>query len=188
MMLQNSAPLAAEEQALSNSISQLAASVYQDIQALGGLDVAVQATVVQGLTAKVQDQLRKYKSLLSDLQHAAEEQETPEQTQRVANVLARHQTDYDSIHKAFQTARISYTRRKEQSYVQQRQELIGSVDFSQRQQQIASEQEAEHRAQDVTASLRRTRQLMAQNLEQTHGNISVIGVLGFGIEHTHTVV
>ena len=76
MMLQNSAPLAVEEQALSNSITQLAASVYQDIQALGGLDVAVQTTVLQGITAKVQDQLRRYRSLLSDLQHAAEEQET----------------------------------------------------------------------------------------------------------------
>jgi hypothetical protein len=57
----------------------------------------------------------------------------------------------------------------------QRQELIGSPDFSQRQRKIASEQDALLGAQDVTASLRRTKQLMAQNLEQTHGNISVIG-------------
>lgn len=75
-MVVNSAPLATEEQALSNSISQLAANVYQATQALRALDVAVQSTVVQGLTAKVQEQLRHYRSLLSDLQHAAEEQET----------------------------------------------------------------------------------------------------------------
>jgi hypothetical protein len=60
----------------------------------------------------------------------------------------------------------------------QRQELIGSPDFSQRQRKIASEQDALLGAQDVTASLRRTKQLMAQNLEQTHGNISVIGGWG----------
>lgn len=35
--------------------------------------------------------------------------------------------------------------------------------------------------QDVTASLRRTRQLMMQNLEQTHGNISVLGARPLGV-------
>ncbi|KAF6260683.1 hypothetical protein COO60DRAFT_854544 [Scenedesmus sp. NREL 46B-D3] len=68
----------------------------------------------------------------------------------------------------------SFVRRKDQSYVQQRKELIGSPDFSQRQRRMASEQDALLGSQDVTASLRRTKQLMAQNLEQTHGNISVI--------------
>jgi hypothetical protein len=57
----------------------------------------------------------------------------------------------------------------------QRKELIGAVDFAQRQQRFASEQEVLTAGQDVTASLRRTQQLMRQNLEQTHGNISVIG-------------
>jgi hypothetical protein len=57
----------------------------------------------------------------------------------------------------------------------QRQELICAPDFIQRQQRIASEQDALLGAQDVTASLRRTKQLMMQNIEQTHGNISVLG-------------
>lgn len=59
--------------------------------------------------------------------------------------------------------------------VLQRRELIGAVDFSQRQQKYAREQDVLEGSQDVTASLRRTRQLMMQNLEQTHGNISVLG-------------
>lgn len=56
----------------------------------------------------------------------------------------------------------------------QRRELIGAVDFAQRQQKFAREQDVVDKSQDVTASLRRTRQLMLQNLEQTHGNISVL--------------
>jgi hypothetical protein len=56
----------------------------------------------------------------------------------------------------------------------QRRELIGSVDFSQKQQKYAREQDVLEGSQDVTASLRRTRQLMMQNLEQTHGNVSVL--------------
>lgn len=56
----------------------------------------------------------------------------------------------------------------------QRRELIGSVDFSQKQQKYAREQDVLDGSQDVTASLRRTRQLMMQNLEQTHGNVSVL--------------
>lgn len=59
--------------------------------------------------------------------------------------------------------------------VLQRRELIGAVDFSQRQQKYAREQDVLEGSQDVTASLRRTRQLMMQNLEQTHGNVSVLG-------------
>jgi hypothetical protein len=70
----------------------------------------------------------------------------------------------------------------------QRQELIGSPDFSQRQRKIASEQDALLGAQDVTASLRRTKQLMAQNLEQTHGNISVIGAIATASAATGTGV
>lgn len=65
----------------------------------------------------------------------------------------------------------------------QRRELIGAVDFSQQQQRFAREQDVLEGKQDVTASLRRTRQLMMQNLEQTHGNISVLGACaaaGFG--------
>lgn len=75
-MVPQQAPLAAHEQAISREISQLAATIYQEIQSLAGLDVAVHSSVVQGLTAKVQEQLRCYRSLLSDLQYAAEEQET----------------------------------------------------------------------------------------------------------------
>lgn len=76
MMLQNHIPLAAEEQALSQSISQLAANVQRDIQSLAGLDVAVQGGAVQGLTVRIQDQFRALKSCIGDLQHAANEQET----------------------------------------------------------------------------------------------------------------
>lgn len=57
----------------------------------------------------------------------------------------------------------------------QRQELIGSLDFSLRQQKIQTEQDLLYGTEDVTASLRRTRQLMMQNIEQTHGNLSVLG-------------
>lgn len=64
----------------------------------------------------------------------------------------------------------------------QRRELIGAVDFSQRQQKFAKEQDVLEGSQDVTASLRRTRQLMMQNLEQTHGNISVLGGLGVWVK------
>ena len=58
-------------------------------------------------------------------------------------------------------------RRRAYCPAQQRQELIGAPDFSRRQQRIATEAEALAGAQDVTASLRRTKQLMMQNLEQT---------------------
>jgi hypothetical protein len=57
----------------------------------------------------------------------------------------------------------------------QRQELIGSVDFSQKQHKFQTEQDMLYGAEDVTTILRRTRQMMMQNLEQTQGNISVLG-------------
>lgn len=69
----------------------------------------------------------------------------------------------------------------------QRRELIGAVDFSQQQQRFAREQDVLEGKQDVTASLRRTRQLMMQNLEQTHGNISVLGACAAGAGQCATV-
>jgi hypothetical protein len=58
---------------------------------------------------------------------------------------------------------------------QQRAELIGSLDYSARQRKFQSEQELLQGHEDVTAALRRTRQLMMQNVEQQHGNLSVLG-------------
>eukprot|EP00775_Hariotina_reticulata_P011283 gene11283-11433_t len=141
-MLNREGPLGAEEQRISTNLSQLTALALQDINTLADVDVAVPRHVVHGLESKVQEQLRKLRSVLLDLQYAAEEQET--------------------VHTEFQNARITYNRRKERAYQQQRQ------------QRIASEQDALVGAQDVTASLRRTKQLMMQNIEQTHGNISVL--------------
>jgi hypothetical protein len=46
-----------------------------------------------------------------------------------------------------------------------------------RQHRAASEQEALFGSESVTASLRRTRQMMLQNLEQAGGNLSVLGEL-----------
>lgn len=63
---------------------------------------------------------------------------------------------------------------------QQRAELIGSLDYSARQRKFQSEQELLHGQEDVTAALRRTRQLMLQNVEQQHGNLSVLGGCGGG--------
>jgi hypothetical protein len=58
---------------------------------------------------------------------------------------------------------------------QQRAELIGSLDYSARQRRFQSEQELLQGHEDVTAALRRTRQMMRQNVEQQAGNLSVLG-------------
>lgn len=58
---------------------------------------------------------------------------------------------------------------------QQRAELIGSLDYAARQRRIQSEQEMLRGQEDVTAALRRTRQAMAQSVEQQRGNLSVVG-------------
>lgn len=69
-------PLAAEEQRLSNAIAQITAATFEDVRALAALDVRAGHSVLQGAEAKVQEQLRRLRSLLSSLQYAAEEQET----------------------------------------------------------------------------------------------------------------
>lgn len=56
----------------------------------------------------------------------------------------------------------------------QRQDLLGAADFGLRQQRIQNEQDALFASEDVTATLRRTRQMMAQNLEQASGNLAVL--------------
>jgi hypothetical protein len=56
----------------------------------------------------------------------------------------------------------------------QRRDLLGSADYGLRQQRIQNEQDALFASEDVTATLRRTRQMMAQNIEQAAGNLSVL--------------
>jgi hypothetical protein len=69
-------PLGADEQRISNAISQIMAAASQDIQQLACLDVSTPHSAVQALEARVQDQFRRLRSMLQDLQYAAEEQET----------------------------------------------------------------------------------------------------------------
>jgi hypothetical protein len=61
------------------------------------------------------------------------------------------------------------------SHPPQRQELLSSEDFALKQHQWLAEQDAVAGAEGVTASMRRTRQLLAQNVEHTAANLSVIG-------------
>ncbi len=62
----------------------------------------------------------------------------------------------------------------------QRQRLLGDAAGQQQAKQILSEQQLAAEAEDVTESLRRTRQLMTENLEQTAGTLDLLG--GW---HTH---
>lgn len=69
-------PMGADEQRISNAISQIMAAASQDIQQLSCLDVSTPFSAVQALEAKVQEQFRQLRSKLLDLKYAAEEQET----------------------------------------------------------------------------------------------------------------
>jgi hypothetical protein len=75
-MMNKEGPLGADEQRISTQLSQLTALALQDIKSLADVDVSVPRHVVHSLESKVQDQLRKLRSVLLDLQYAAEEQET----------------------------------------------------------------------------------------------------------------
>jgi hypothetical protein len=57
----------------------------------------------------------------------------------------------------------------------QRQRLLGDAAGQAQQRQILSEQQLAREAEDVTESLRRSRQLMAQNVEQTAGTLDILG-------------
>lgn len=64
------------EAELSSAVSQLTAAVFADVQALAALDPGAPRAAVQAMEMKLQDGMRQMRSLLAELQYAAEEQET----------------------------------------------------------------------------------------------------------------
>jgi hypothetical protein len=73
---QQQAPLPAEEQQLSNELGKLIAQTLQDAHKLSTYDASAPAGNVRAMEQQLQQQLKRIRSLLADLQFAAEEQET----------------------------------------------------------------------------------------------------------------
>jgi hypothetical protein len=70
------APLGAEEQRLSTELGQLIAHTLQQAHTLSSFDVTAPAATVRAMEKQLQQHLSRIRSLLADLQYAAEEQET----------------------------------------------------------------------------------------------------------------
>lgn len=65
-----------------------------------------------------------------------------------------------------------------QAYAEQRASLLGGADVSRLRAAFQGEQDMIAASEDVTASLRRTRQMMAQNIEQSEGKWAAAAIVG----------
>ncbi len=64
------------EAELSSAVAHLTAAVWADVQVLAALEPGAPRSAMQAMEMKLQDALRQLRSMLTELQYAAEEQET----------------------------------------------------------------------------------------------------------------
>lgn len=128
------------------------------------------------LERAIQAKLAKVRALRRDLELCMEEAETEEERERIAQIVSAHVSTYHDIQKelrqSFQNRRQKWARR----IAVQRQELFGGEEAAARRRQLISEADVVAKSRGITESLRRTRQVMEEELEHTSTTLAAMDI------------
>ncbi|GFH29344.1 uncharacterized protein HaLaN_27988, partial [Haematococcus lacustris] len=111
---------------------------------------------------------------IRELELLAEEQDTDDQARAVEVLLRQHKAEYESVRAAISSAKMAAKQAVDHAFAQQRKELLAGAALPTLLRKAATEQQVVQGAADITDSLRRTRQVLAQTLEQAAGNLAVV--------------
>ncbi|PRW56334.1 ATP-dependent zinc metalloprotease FTSH mitochondrial [Chlorella sorokiniana] len=153
---------------------ELEAAVLADVEAYGRCPLVDKPRVAK-LSAVIQDRLGRIRALTRDLELAAEEAEGEEEEQRaLAAMLAQHKAEYARIQAAFKQAAVDQRTAALKSAAEERRELLAGGEAGLRQRRAQTEADAAALAEDVTGGLRRTRQVLAEELEHTSATLAAM--------------
>eukprot|EP00803_Ostreobium_quekettii_P002132 evm.model.scf_577EXC.6 EVM.evm.TU.scf_577EXC.6 scf_577EXC:46482-51308(+) len=144
------------------------------INSLAGLGAPGTGGESEDLTRRVKQDLERMRACLRDLELYAEEQETDEATAQVALWLKEHKTTYERVSQSFAAAILQAKKNSQRAWQEERQALLGARAAGTVPPTFRNKQEAARGAQDVTESLRRTREMMAQQIALTGSSLEVI--------------
>ncbi|GAB4820636.1 hypothetical protein N2152v2_007682 [Parachlorella kessleri] len=155
-------------------LQELEAAVVQDVQQYGACSLSDKAKV-QRLTVTIQDKLSQIRALTRDLELLFEELDSDEERQQVAVLLTRHKAEYERIQQAFKGAALEQRRRAVQGAAEQRKELLaGAADPAARQRALVAQAQLVEASEGVTEGLRRTRQVLAEQLDHTSTTLAAM--------------
>ncbi|CAG8559613.1 7407_t:CDS:2 [Acaulospora morrowiae] len=130
-------------------------------------------SVQQELSAEIRDGIKELGKLIDDIKQLADEQEKEKDKQQILQRLHRNEEQYKQLQASLRRAILTSKQNIEREAKIEREMLLGRNDgrnqevFEMRRRNFTSEDSLLHSASDVTESLRRTTQLMQQEIERS---------------------
>jgi hypothetical protein len=97
-----------------------------------------------------------------------------EERQGVARLLSAHAAQYNAIQTAFKSAALQRRQTAAAAAAAERASLLGTPEGAARRRAMAAEADVVGAAEGITESLRRTRQMMAEELEHTSATLAAM--------------
>ena len=147
--------------------------ISHDIKQLEHVD-DVSLTTLDELERQIQNKLSKMRALRRDLELQAEEAETEEERELIAKIISAHVSRYHEVQQEIRSSTVKRRQKLGQKAMAQRQELLGGPEAVARRRQLITEGDVVAKSQGITESLRRTRQLMSEELDHTSTTLATM--------------
>uniref|UniRef100_A0A061QWH4 Protein transport protein SEC20 n=1 Tax=Tetraselmis sp. GSL018 TaxID=582737 RepID=A0A061QWH4_9CHLO len=170
-----------DERIIESNLVELAARVRKELDNLvegakdSGKSLGTDGTIwLSKASSRVKDSFSGMRQQLRDLELLADEQETPEEMQRVMERLNVYKREHERLQQEFQAAHAEARRQAAKAARDERTALLSGAGSRQVAAKLETEAEKAKAAEDITASLRRTRQRMAEEIEQSAASLETL--------------
>ncbi|GBG83722.1 hypothetical protein CBR_g37523 [Chara braunii] len=127
------------------------------------------------LNTKIQDRLTALRASMRELEVLAEEQDSEQEMDALMSKLEACKMQYDGLRKKLRTANFQAKANTEKALLKEREALLGGQeDVTLRRRKLQSQAEMAAEAENITESLRRTRQTMMHEIEHGKKTLSVL--------------
>eukprot|EP00884_Botryococcus_braunii_P022194 jgi/Botrbrau1/8659/Bobra.0087s0013.1 len=127
------------------------------------------------LQSYIQANMAAMRARMRDMELLAEEQDTDEQAETLAIRLANHKQAYERLQNAYRAASLQVHKNTERKAIEDRKALLGSGGAPQRQLRLDTEADVVGAASNVTGSLQRTYNMLAEEFEHTNATLAAMG-------------
>ncbi|CAG8490044.1 703_t:CDS:2, partial [Dentiscutata erythropus] len=149
-------------------------------------------TTQQELYTEIRDGVKELEKWIEDIKQTAEEQERVKDKQTILHRLQRNEEQYKQLQASIRRAVLTSKQNIEREAKIEREMLLGRVDgrntfaFEMRRRNLTSEDALLHSASDVTDALRRTTQLMQQEIERSAYSAKVLDESSRALKSTYS--
>lgn len=108
-----------------------------------------------------------------------------EDAEKYSRELSRQRCGYEELLKRFKAAAVERKEKQRQQTTHAREELLGSMQASVVRKQWRNESDLVSASQNITESLKRTKNILAQELEQSGAQLAALGVSQESLAKSH---